>query len=183
MNCPLYLKNVTLKIRPKNGWFENSWWLCCITTVEFHGNCEQWSYSVLTLSVFLLLLIASFTTLCWHSADVLNKRAPWLKLNNFVGSWWNVMKFCITVINPVLDEVQLKFPITPYTQTCTNVPNVSQYCRYAYVHATLTFFKFLKVQWLHFTGEVEKCIIFRSEISSIFCATIFIETGSFFTEL
>jgi len=43
MNCPQYLKNVTvlsiLKSDLKMDGLENSWWLCCITTIEFHGNC------------------------------------------------------------------------------------------------------------------------------------------------
>jgi len=45
--------------------------------------------------------------------------------------------------------------------------------------AIVDFFEILKVQWLHFTDEMDKFIIFWREVSSGFCISKIIKIGSF----
>jgi len=52
-----------------------------------------------------------------------------------------------------------------------------------WLHATITFCKFLKVQWLHFTGVVDKVVDCLCQFFSQFCMPKIIKIGLFLTEL
>jgi len=65
------------------------------------------------LHSFGLFAIASSTTLCWYSVHMSPSKLHWLKRNNFVINKNILMKFCSTVMNPVLSEIQLKFFTMP----------------------------------------------------------------------
>jgi len=64
--------------------------------------------------------------------------------------WWTLKftKFCSTVIDPLLNEIQLKFCAKPYNQTCITMYNIFTILS-LWLHVIITFW-ILQVLWLSF---------------------------------
>jgi len=71
-----------------------------------------------------------------------------------------------------------------HSPTCaTTILNVFVILSVTLVTCNDYFFEFLKVQWLHFAGEVDKLITFWREISTVSKCQKLLKIDSFFTQL
>jgi len=89
----------------------------------------------------------------------------WLKLNNLVNNWWDFVKFCSTVTNPEMSEIQLKFMTMLYDQTdIISMWNIFRILSLQLL-AKVPFSNFLRYIA---TGEVDKFVIFCCKSTSVF---------------
>jgi len=160
--------------------YGNNW----ILGKQHHSNC--WNlYSELTHTAGFLLMSLTFrlfTTFAGIELIFQQVSSLWLhlKLNSFVKILMKVDEILQHLTNPMLSKIQLNFPTTPCSQTCSTVYNVLTILSLR-LRATIFFWisQGMMAVFYRWCVQIRNFIIFRYEISSGFCASRFVESVHF----